>query len=304
MTLIKKIIAAIDFSKHGDVVLQRAIHLTQSSQAELHVLHVVPDLPYEAATQNDEIVGWVNQWEEEAANKLNQKIIKVVSDQVEVHSEVRVGSPFKETLYYANEIAADLILIGTEERKGISSLLLGKTAESIARNFWHPVWIERSKTPANLKEILVPVDLSRLSHETVEEAIKWAKSFQLKLHLLHVMQMPYLPSYSLVSAERFDKSLRSLGKEHFQSFIEKLPLDKVDYEIHFREGDPVSEVMRFIKDKKIALMALGSRGQTDLSPKLLGSIALDLLRHAPTSILLLRPKSLDLNWLKASFNQN
>ncbi|MCP5467721.1 MAG: universal stress protein [Deltaproteobacteria bacterium] len=302
MTLIKKIIAAVDFSDHGEIVLRRAVALTQSSQAELHVLHVLPDLPYEGATQSDEIVTWMNQWEEEATEKLNQKILEVVNNQVEVNSEVRVGVPFRETLHYANQIDADLILIGSEGKSGISSLLLGKTAESVARNFWRPVWIERVEGPSSIQEILVPVDLSQLAHETVEEAIQWAKFFKFKLHLLHVMQMPYLPSYSLVSAERFDKSLRNIGKEHFQNFIEKLNLDGVDYEIHFREGDPVSEVMRFINEKKISLMALGSRGQTDLSPKLLGSVALDLLRHAPASILLLRPKSLDLSWLRESFN--
>jgi nucleotide-binding universal stress UspA family protein len=63
-----------------------------------------------------------------------------------VHTEVLDGAPVEGIVQYARESGADLIVIGSHGRSGISRLVLGSVAEGVIRNATVPVLVVRHVT--------------------------------------------------------------------------------------------------------------------------------------------------------------
>jgi nucleotide-binding universal stress UspA family protein len=55
-----------------------------------------------------------------------------------------------------------------------------------------------------------------------------------------------------------------------------------------RDGDPAHEIVEFAREHRIGLLVLGTRGHTGLRRLLLGSVARNVLLHAPCSVLIIR----------------
>ncbi len=78
--------------------------------------------------------------------KKNQQILidKVFRD-YKVWTFVKVGNPFEDILKVAEEWEADIIVLGTHGRTGLSHLLMGSIAEKIIRHSTKPVFIVPTK---------------------------------------------------------------------------------------------------------------------------------------------------------------
>jgi universal stress protein A len=58
---------------------------------------------------------------------------------------IRIGQPYQEIGLAASEMQADLIIIATHGRTGLKHVLLGSTAERVARHAPCPVLIVRER---------------------------------------------------------------------------------------------------------------------------------------------------------------
>ena len=54
------------------------------------------------------------------------------------------------------------------------------------------------------------------------------------------------------------------------------------------EGDPAAEIVRFATERGIGTIVMGTRGHTGLARLVLGSVARNVLLHAPSSVLVVR----------------
>ena len=68
---------------------------------------------------------------------------KVRGDGLTVHSRVIEGIPYKAIIDFAAEWKADLIVMGTHGRTGLSHALTGSVAERVVRTAHCPVLITR-----------------------------------------------------------------------------------------------------------------------------------------------------------------
>jgi nucleotide-binding universal stress UspA family protein len=59
-----------------------------------------------------------------------------------------------------------------------------------------------------------------------------------------------------------------------------------------REGDPAHEIVEFARERGASIIVLGTRGQTGIARFLLGSVARNVLLHAPCSVLVVREKAI------------
>jgi nucleotide-binding universal stress UspA family protein len=67
----------------------------------------------------------------------------------EPQTEVLDGAPVESIVDYARESAADLIIIGSHGRGGLSRLVLGSVAEGVIRNAAVPVLVVRHVAPTH-----------------------------------------------------------------------------------------------------------------------------------------------------------
>jgi nucleotide-binding universal stress UspA family protein len=129
----KHILVATDFSDCSQHALDLGIELAQRFDAQLTLVHTweIPSLGYGAAMY---ISGDVFAPIEQAALAQLDKVTKEVQERLpRAKSVLRAGVAWGEIVAAAGSSGADLIVLGTHGRRGVSRALLGSVAERVVR---------------------------------------------------------------------------------------------------------------------------------------------------------------------------
>lgn len=141
----KNILVPVDVyeTSLADKALQHAQFLAQSASGKIHLLHVIPRFSPELtrgfisdARKMDEYM--INNSKEKLAELV--KKINLLPD--EVHLHIRSGNIRDEVIKLADELSADVILVGSRN-PNIQTHLLGSEAASIVRYAHVPVFVIR-----------------------------------------------------------------------------------------------------------------------------------------------------------------
>lgn len=135
------ILCPVDFSPSSDYALHYAVDLARMFEARLTLLHVVevPFLPSYAMAGVPDLSLPLEQIEEGARKGLARLVEDCRARYGKVETEMRTGTAFMEIITYAREIDADMIVMGTHGRTGLSHLLIGSVAEKVVRKAPCPV---------------------------------------------------------------------------------------------------------------------------------------------------------------------
>jgi nucleotide-binding universal stress UspA family protein len=132
------ILLATDGSKDATLAAQAAIDLSDQSGAELHVVYVGHSSLTQAPTEY-----------RTAAQERLDELVKEVEDAggtvAEAHLRMDTqGSMEDENIVgLAEELGADLIVIGSRGLSGMKRLLMGSVSESVVRHAHCPVLVMR-----------------------------------------------------------------------------------------------------------------------------------------------------------------
>jgi nucleotide-binding universal stress UspA family protein len=146
---IHRILVPIDFSRHADFAMQYALELAGRFDAAVHLLNVVED-PLAAGMWSSEI--YTAQIAELQINLVRDAETRlrgcIPPGAGNVTTEVRRGPAAKQILEAASEWGADLIVMGTRGRTGISHVLMGSVAEKVVRLAGCPVLTLHASGPS------------------------------------------------------------------------------------------------------------------------------------------------------------
>ncbi|MXV63924.1 universal stress protein [Natronorubrum sp. JWXQ-INN-674] len=132
------ILVPTDGSPGAEPAIENALDLARRYDASVHALSVI-DV---AELMELDYLGDRTDFErtieplEDAAKDAVQTVVAQARERdadLEVVTVVRQGIPFEVILEYADRIDADLIVMGTHGRRGLSRFLLGSTTERIVR---------------------------------------------------------------------------------------------------------------------------------------------------------------------------
>lgn len=125
----KPVIVPFDFSEHSEVALKRALTLVADPE-QVHVLHV---LPFLVPTEPGVVWATIDDAHriQHALETLRESIDKLQVGNVEL--EVRLGDPGQIACERAEELGAELIVLGSHGRTGLTRMLLGSVAERVVR---------------------------------------------------------------------------------------------------------------------------------------------------------------------------
>jgi nucleotide-binding universal stress UspA family protein len=147
----KMVLVPLDFSEHSRRALDCAISLAQPFNATIHLLHVVEALVFPPDVEVVDSAALAAQLNEEAAKSL-EKWSKEASSRAVIEEDLRAGTPYREIIDAADETKADLIIMGTQGRTGLTRLLIGSTAERVVRHAHCPVLVVRERNPQTRKK--------------------------------------------------------------------------------------------------------------------------------------------------------
>ncbi len=144
----KNLVVLVDFTEHATLALLQASELALKLNAQLHVAHII-----ERKSDKEEA-------EQKMATFLENHGLK----NVDMHVEFGFGDLFSEADRICKMLFADLVVICTHGKKGVSQILFGSHIQKLVQHIGKPCIVISENTHFKLHEvtkILVPIGSSK-----------------------------------------------------------------------------------------------------------------------------------------------
>jgi len=182
----RQVVVAYDFSDTADVALERAVEI--ACRAPAHVLHFIVAIDSRRGLGLEAHVTVNFEYAEKIQAMLLEKL-RVAFEQRK-HSEdpiyfvhARIGHPVEEILDLAEEVGADLIVIGSHGRTGLRRLFLGSVSEAVVRHALCPVMVARPKRYEH-------VDLEKIVTVEHEQGHRPRRAYRSRTKMVDPLQWP------------------------------------------------------------------------------------------------------------------
>jgi nucleotide-binding universal stress UspA family protein len=145
MWRVSRILVATDFGEASEAAGKLGLVLAQRFHASLSLMHACPnpetltDLPFGPANEYMKLVSAA------AQKALQEQAGRLGGRGVEISTVLEMGRPWELILDAARKRGADLIVVGTHGRRGVSRALIGSVAEKVVRLSPVPVLTVRAK---------------------------------------------------------------------------------------------------------------------------------------------------------------
>ncbi|XOV69483.1 MAG: universal stress protein [Verrucomicrobiota bacterium] len=283
----KKVLVPIDFSTPAQKLFEYALTFINSMDADMTLLYVCPKTAL-ALVDEEKLEGYGRDY-------LEQQRRSAGTLQDRIRTDIITGVPSQEITQAAKKRGHDLIIITTHGNTGLKHVLLGSTAERIVRHASTPVLVHRERrtrtksSVSHFKKILVPVDFSEKSRQTLAYAQSFAKDFGATIDIVHVVEPPAYPEFGYAHLAVKERSAIQTAKGQMAHFLEK---EKVDMDLinshSVKSGSAHFQITEWAKKKRSDLIILSTQGNTGLKHVLLGSTAERVVQHAACSVLVVR----------------
>lgn len=148
----KKILIALDYNPTAERIAQTGYEMAKSMNAEVTLLHVIADYTYYSSLDYSPIMGF-----DQFSNLGTVQMDSVIELQNAAHeylekTKTYLGDPSIKTLIKdgdsgdaiieaANNLGADIIVLGSHSRRGLDKILMGSVAEKVLRHSKIPLFI-------------------------------------------------------------------------------------------------------------------------------------------------------------------
>ena len=170
----KKIIIPVDFSKHSEYALETAAALAKQHNAELVVMHMLElsesILTSSSSDRNEETAFMLMV----ASKKFETFLDKSYLEGVSVTPLIKHHKVLKEVAEVANQIKADLIVIGSRGHSDHDGIFTGSNTEKVVRYSETPVLVVKSKLESvNFNTIVLATDFSEIMGKKFIDKTCW-----------------------------------------------------------------------------------------------------------------------------------
>ncbi len=181
------IVVGADFSEASELAVSKAFEMAAGQPpAEVHLVNVVqtygPQVAYEMPVDSSSLaVLTINEARARFMNYADAALArfsegKSMRPQFRVVTHVRFDAIADEIAQLAADLEADLVVVGTHGRRGLSRVLLGSSAEATVRLAPCPVLVVRPKAvPEALPRIEPPCPLCVEARRTTNGTEMWCE---------------------------------------------------------------------------------------------------------------------------------
>jgi nucleotide-binding universal stress UspA family protein len=208
-------------------------------------------------------------------------------------TEVVHDQPVPGIVAAAEECGADLIVMGTHARTGLSRTFLGSTAEGVLRACAVPVIVTHAGAANGARafaRILVAVDDSGPADAALALAAR-LRAAGSRLIVAHVSDTAQL--YDNATTYGFDPAsvARDIERESasiVSRALEGAGLATADVEVALLEGAAATTIVEEARTRDVGTIVIGSHGRRGISRFFLGSVAEHVVRAADRPVLVVR----------------
>lgn len=295
----KRLLVGLNFTEQDKTVIRYAALVSRMAQAEkIYFVHVASalEIPEKIREEYPDMLQPVDEFSKDRL----EKIVKETFDghaESELVCSVIEGAPQAEMLRVAIQKDIDMILIGRKSRPEST----GKLVERLARKAPCSVLITPEGAGSKITKVLVPVDFSENSADSVGVAAAFAAASGLSnIICLHAYQVPIGYYKTGKSYEQFAEIMKKHAEVNFQAFIQKVNLKGLAVTpLFILDKNPVRAVKDAVTKEKIDLLVTGARGRSAGAAVLLGSVTEQLIWKTETPIIAVKKKGTGMSFVKA-----
>jgi len=294
MHSLRTLLLATDFgpaSQAASIVTARLAHHFGSLVTPLHIVDVDSDSAL------------VDFYRRQVGQRMMEPLLTMLTQEnVEVaHPVVLTGPVVDQILRKADEMDADLIVIGTGEPGDDGTASPGSIAEAVIQQARQPVLVVRPGNAPGFRHILCPFDGSSTSLRGLKNAIRLAEVFQAQLTVLSVVpEVDWMTAAAEVGMlTDVHRQYADQRKESVLDALRKLDFGNVSWSADFHSGSPAKEILAVAAKKQIDLIVMGATGRSGVTYILLGSTTRRIMRKLPCSLLVVHDEDALLEDLNA-----
>lgn len=142
--------------------------------------------------------------------------------------------------------------------------------------------------PRDFKTVLCPTDFSDASYHALEYGLRFAQNAGGLLIVTHVI---HVPGGDLLTGESYTLNFNE-AQEHVVERLREVHVNRLQSypkcELVPVIGDPAEEITAMAKTRDADIIIMSTHGRSGLSHLVMGSVAEQILRHAPCPVFIVR----------------
>lgn len=288
----KRILIPVDFSDYSLSACEIGINHAGKTGQEVYLLHayfspffpsaipMADSLVYQAG-ESEAMINMRKKVEADMLDlttQLNEKIKSGKLPDIKITTVLREGIPEEEIITYAKEIRPDLIVMGTRGKSKKEADLIGSVSGEIIELARVPVLVIPEKVPFNsigdTKNIAFATSFNQQDLVMFDSFMEIIKGYDLHIHLFNIS----------TSKDEWNEIRLAGVREYFKK---QYPEATISHTV-LDDGDLLLAVERFVREKKIDIIALSSYRRNLLARIFNPSIARKMLFHTDTPLLVMR----------------
>jgi nucleotide-binding universal stress UspA family protein len=308
---IRRILVCLDRSAFSEGCLPYAVSLAKTFGSALTLLHVMQHK--DAGPQTNDALGWeVSRQEAQLyLERIEKEVTQTLGQRVNIMLEQ--GQPAERIVAIAQEIGADLTVLGNRGERGATAWNIGSTVQqvlAVSRSsvfIAHPSMSSMGIAPTR---ILVPLDGSLRTESVLPAATRIAAAHGAELLLAHVVQEPLATALlrspeDMAVAQNLATRLEVAANRYLLGIEQQLANElKTVRTIVVRHSNEHQCLLEISQKEKADLIVVSAHGSACDSSRSFGSVTAYLLNYSVVPLLVLQdmtesdfrlPKEPDLN---------
>lgn len=272
----KKILVPVDFSEHSEYALEVAAQLANKYNASIVALHMM-GMSEAVLTRDDsnevmEAMFYMKLAEKRFAEFLDKPYLKGI----DIETTVQNYKVFKEMDRLAEELDADLIVMGSHGASGMKEVFVGSNTEKVVRTSNVPVLVIKNKPGSfNINKMVFASDFSLEYFPAYKQARDIAKLFDSKFDLLFVNTPDGFRKTSDMEARAYQ----------FLSGGDQEDLDRFPDVVYYNDNTIEDGIFSYSNRNHTDMIAIPTHGRRGLAHFFTGSIGEEVVNHSDIPVI-------------------
>jgi len=296
--MVNHMLVPLDGCRLAECVLPHAVALARALDARVTVLRALDRGSSGAGSERITPLRW-RILRSEAETYLRNVASRLESAGLDTDWALVEGAAAERIVAFADTDDADLVLLSSHGRSGLSGWNVGSVVQKVAlRCYTTTMIVQAYRTPCRdltglrYEQILIPVDGSRRAECVLPLAMCLVEFYPCRLLLAHVVREPEMPrrvpltEEELTLRDQLVKVNRRAGRDYLDRLASLLP---ADVETRLVVNDhPVDLLHELARQETVDLVVLGAHGYSGSVQRPYGHIALNFIAYGTTPLIVVQ----------------